>query len=663
MSDAHEEDEEDEEEDPFAGMGLENQYQRALRRQRQEQRARARGKRSLPPDVETPVPGVGTPVQARPPVATPEEEGHAAAGGAQQLEKETAAAPAALPPPPPERSLRRRPRLRARRAAGPEPAGSLLRGLAKSVGLAGRAARVVVSNNMVAGAKPVQAIYRAGSAAGKRAASAASKVGSKLGGAAKRPRPAPSGTAAGTRAIEGPKTSLVPSSAVRNTGSRSAAGGSRGGRGALSARRGGSRNVKPKTRGRDELPDISGAADSDPLQDKKKKESRKDKVLNATKVGLTAGAIGLTALEVPVVGDFLGLAAEQMETFVDVDNALPPPPTADDGGGGGNLPWTAEDFERAAAQLERGRGGAFSTREAYQVSEAPWSQLLAHGEDDDDDWILAPNSTPVRRGKQTVRYIGRPTLDLLTSCKRFLAPGNKLSLTLYPSSDAFRSVVPPLQRKKYVPVVKNLQLHFRRIKLASDFPLLRGLDVETYTFKRTVLRTFDVPANTLRWRHIINQADGKVPKKITLALVDSADFNKRSSTRPFYFTQQGLHKLDLLVDEKSVLDAPLRPSQRQRTASKSWHHFMQHNNKEYTNRDALIQHLDFDKTGYYVLPFDLTPDRRHDDKIYPGREGPVELDLEWSSPTTHNITVLALCSFDCALQVERGSRRVSSEYF
>ena len=630
----------------------------------------ARGKRSTLPGVgaaparrgqkrPAPAPPTPSPPAAPPPKSTappPQPTAPPPAPTAPPPAKQTPASP-----PPPHK--------RRRRAAEPEPgAASLLRSLLRTGAKAGQ---IAVRENLVVGARQVKPIFRYGQEAARKASKAASN-------AARRVRPSGTrggGTAGrgggGGRALENQR----PGSNRALEGPRGSGAGKPGGSGGGGQ---GSRNISAKPdQNKFELPDLSTAADGNKVKKKKekKKKTTRDKVLNATKVGLTLGSIGLTALEVPLVGEFLGLASDGMETWVDaaVDEGGEDDDDDDDEEAGPpQQRFTEEEMSRAldrlSAQARAARRQALGASDedllhATAKAESK-SALLAHGGDEDEIWILAPNSLPLQRGRQTARYIGRPSLDLLTSCKRFLAPGNKIAFTLYPSSQAFRSVVAPLQTKKFYPVIKNLQLHFRRIKLSSEFPFLKELQVETYAYKRTVLRSFDVAANTLRWRYIINQGDNKVPKKITLALLDSADYNKRAAVKPFYFTQQGLRKLDLLVDEVSVLDRPIRPADASmRTASKEWLHFMLHNNKLYTNREALISHQEFAHRGYYVLPFDLTPDRRHEDKVFPGREGPVEVDLEWSAPTQHNITVLALCSYDSVMQIDTGTRRVYGEYF
>jgi hypothetical protein len=193
----------------------------------------------------------------------------------------------------------------------------------------------------------------------------------------------------------------------------------------------------------------------------------------------------------------------------------------------------------------------------------------------------------------------------------------------------------------------ELQTHL----LKQDIPYrIQRVDMKTYTY-----------AQGTRNINVRNCAsERELPRRIIVALVSNTSYNGSKATNPFNFRHYDMSSADINVDSKSVYGKPLTlDPANDHCALLELHH---HAAMGFTNKDDGngISRNEF-ASGYFNLPANLEPSLPNGDYEDPMQMGNVEIELTFSKPLPHTISVIIYMEYDSTITIN-SSRRATSNY-
>ena len=238
---------------------------------------------------------------------------------------------------------------------------------------------------------------------------------------------------------------------------------------------------------------------------------------------------------------------------------------------------------------------------------------------------------------QRFNFTGKICSDFLCS-NNHLAPGNKLSLRFTRMPDAF-CLNTGTDTTSYRLEIKEIAIYVRRLNLFSNAipKILDARRPQRYSTIFTEMRDFPLAAGLKQWSTKIS--GGLIPKSLMIAFVETEAQVGSFKLNPFNFKHFDLSRINLKVNGKRVPEDPLRPDFENKRVSQAFNHLFMNTGKYRINSGSCLT-LDQFQSGLTIFPFDLTPDQCNSYHSHAGREGTVEVELEWSKPLPKGITVL-----------------------
>lgn len=239
--------------------------------------------------------------------------------------------------------------------------------------------------------------------------------------------------------------------------------------------------------------------------------------------------------------------------------------------------------------------------------------------------------------------------DFLRSMNH-LAPGNKLALRFYRNSDAFvlnYTGGEILYKLK----LTDLAIHCRRIKVQPKLlPLIvKPSAKQYYQSNHSHVRNFALPTGVQHWRGQLGE--GILPKHVVVALVATDAYVGRRNKNPLNFQHFNVNRINLVVNNQRVPKVPLAPDFTQGLIARELYHLHQNTGKLGGARSLNTGRVAFQR-GRTFFPFDLTPDACNGYHTHAGKEGKLEVEIDFARATTESVTMLVMCTNDLLLSID-----------
>lgn len=225
-----------------------------------------------------------------------------------------------------------------------------------------------------------------------------------------------------------------------------------------------------------------------------------------------------------------------------------------------------------------------------------------------------------------------------------LAPGNRLTLVFTRHADGF--VLLSNDAEKYKIVITELAIFARRVHLnKSAFAAAYKQGVpQRYLTAYTEIKEFPLASGLIQWSGSVNHG-GKIPKQIIVALVETAAMVGAYKKNPYNFQNFGVKQINLKINGAQVPSDPLKPDFDGKKYAREFTHLFRNTGKYRVNSGNCISWDSF-AGGCAIYPFDLTPDQCNGFHTHAGKEGTVDIEIEWNSKQDTPITVLAYIASD-----------------
>jgi hypothetical protein len=263
---------------------------------------------------------------------------------------------------------------------------------------------------------------------------------------------------------------------------------------------------------------------------------------------------------------------------------------------------------------------------------------------------------------QTVELVGRIHADLFNS-DRMLLNGVDLDIKLTRAPEAFYLMGPSNDTKVRIKI-ENATLYIDQAEIKP--PILeahtKALAVKNhkahYPITHTQIKTFTASSGIQDFS-INNAFTGPVPERLLVAFVKNTSFVGSASSNPFEFKHYNMTNFVLYVNGVSHPSQPLTMDcSSTMRVTRAYDTLFSSTGIHYGDRGHMITPEMFTK-GYFILGFDLTPDREADeDHMSLSRRGNVTLEARFKEPLPEAVTCILYAEFPGYIEIDN-SRNVT----
>jgi len=199
-----------------------------------------------------------------------------------------------------------------------------------------------------------------------------------------------------------------------------------------------------------------------------------------------------------------------------------------------------------------------------------------------------------------------------------------------------------------------------KVLLAHNEILAKGA-LARYNLTRVELKTFTFSSGA-QSLSIDNAVLGPVPKRLLFTMVKNTDFLGSLNTNPFYFRHYDLRSFTLNVNGKQIPAEGLTlNTDHEKTSVMAYRTLFEASGIHHSNSGLQITH-DMYINGYFMLLFDLTPDRGASEGHTSHSDiGNIRVELKFSKPLPEPITCIFYLEYDNSVRIDY-SRNVSTDF-
>ena len=267
--------------------------------------------------------------------------------------------------------------------------------------------------------------------------------------------------------------------------------------------------------------------------------------------------------------------------------------------------------------------------------------------------LAAPLASKIAK-RNMIDMIGRIHSDLFHQI-RYLIPGMNIRIQLRRNNSRF--VLEKLKNSdtnEYIIDLVKAELLVRRVKVhptvyTTHHQLLgKGHSVQ-YPINHVETMFFTVSSGR-QDQNITVLQNRQIPKRLLFCLVNHSAKNGSYQTNPFAFHHYNMSSCNLIVDGHPVLNKPLKMSVENGIYMRAYFNLLSVSGKALLNEGTSITHEDF-VNGKCIIAFDLAPDLCQGDGVHAIKHGTTSLELAFSSPLPHTISVFVYCEFDDLIEI------------
>ena len=264
---------------------------------------------------------------------------------------------------------------------------------------------------------------------------------------------------------------------------------------------------------------------------------------------------------------------------------------------------------------------------------------------------------------QTVELYGRLHADLFNS-DRMLINGVDMNIRLTRAPEAFYLLGPEDDPKVRIKIL-DATLFITQIELKPPLLLAHanvlGMKRKAhYPVTHTQIKTFTASSGAQQVS-IDNAFLGPIPERILLGFVKNTAFVGSASTNPFQFHHYDMTSLVLYVNGIQHPSEPLTMDcSSPYGVTRAYETLFSSTGIHHDDRAHMIT-LEMFTKGFYVLGFDLTPDREADEEhISLPRQGNVRIEARFKKPLPEPVTCILYAEFPGHVEIDN-SRNVTVE--
>jgi len=255
----------------------------------------------------------------------------------------------------------------------------------------------------------------------------------------------------------------------------------------------------------------------------------------------------------------------------------------------------------------------------------------------------------------TLELYGRLHADLFNSDK-LLINGVDMNVKLTRAPEAFYLLAPTDDTKVRIKIL-DATLFVTQVELKPPLLLAHanvlGMERKAhYPVTHTQVKTFTAGSGSQQLS-IDNAFLGPIPERILIVLVKNAAFIGSASTNPFHFHHYDMSSLVLYVNGVQYPSEPLTMDCTSPFGTtRAYETLFSSTGIHHDDRAHMIT-LEMFTKGYYILGFDLTPDREADEEhISLPRQGNVRIEARFKKALPEAVTCILYAEFPGHIEID-----------
>ena len=281
-----------------------------------------------------------------------------------------------------------------------------------------------------------------------------------------------------------------------------------------------------------------------------------------------------------------------------------------------------------------------------------------------DDAALGNNGLYKRymmtRLSQSVEMLGPLRIDIAEQ-ERYLPNGVSMKLRFHRQKNSF--LLMAAEESTFKVVVEECCLLVRKVKPSPGVFVghqeALSKQPAKYPITRKECKSITVPTG-LRSVKRDNLFLGQLPKRVVVAMVDSAAAAGAYNRNPYNFKTFNINHIQLYTDGEPVHAQPLTPDLAKNSYLQCYESLYRGLNRLDGEKSNIIKRVDWDK-GYALFAFDLTPDMDAEDHYSLIKHGNLRLEINFSTDLPNPIDVLMYAEFDNIIEITN-ERNVQHDY-
>lgn len=259
------------------------------------------------------------------------------------------------------------------------------------------------------------------------------------------------------------------------------------------------------------------------------------------------------------------------------------------------------------------------------------------------------------KDSQTVELIGRIHEDVF-NIDRLMINGVDLRLKLTRLKNEF-CLLSSAAGANFKVVLEDVILFIRKEKVSPSVMLghAEALRITTakYPIKRMDFKVFSIPRGALNISQD-NVFNGKVPKRIVVAMVDNDAYSGNYKKNPFNFKTNDLSFLGVYVDGEPLPSKPLQP----KFDPVNGRGYIMAYQSMFSGTGMMFEDLGNDMTrdefsqGYAIFCFDLTPDLCNGTHYNLIRKGNLRLEIQFAKTLPQSTNIIVLAEFENLIEID-----------
>lgn len=248
-----------------------------------------------------------------------------------------------------------------------------------------------------------------------------------------------------------------------------------------------------------------------------------------------------------------------------------------------------------------------------------------------------------------------PVICDLFQCGRSLIGGVDMKLQFIRSSAKFCLMTTSEKAAAYRINLLNLKLCLLRTqvdqRIVRHHQALWPRTPALYPIVQVKIKTFNIAARASSW-NIANVFRGVLPYSLYIGLVDGGAFMGDVTKNPFEFKDQGVNLISLRVNGLQVPHSePFRPDWSGKKYIREYMNLMKCIGVDQNYSDNGITPIQF-ATDSVFYGFDLNPDHCNAFHLHPGKEGNLDLNIEFGTAPTAPLQAIVYAQFNSLVTVD-----------
>ena len=267
------------------------------------------------------------------------------------------------------------------------------------------------------------------------------------------------------------------------------------------------------------------------------------------------------------------------------------------------------------------------------------------------------------KGSNIVHFSTQLHIDFFNT-KKLLPPSMNLKIRLIRNEDSF-SLIAKTGAYKIEIIPDSLCLNIRKIFpstyiLRKHEQLFKSGKNAIYPFQQARLTTHLVTSGT---QHVglQNVCTGPLPSQMFVVQVDHDAFNGALDKNPFHFKNNGMNSFRFLINGESHPAEIFKPDFANDDFMREYRNLLDCIGIAFNNTGVDITPKEF-KTGSCIMAYDSCPDICAGMRTHLPKNGTINIEMDYKSPTTKAITILVYQIYDRIVEINGADKSCTLKY-